>query len=188
MSSYADPGFDGYVVLYCTCLGCIVLYCKYRNTAVVLEPLGRGLGVNGGWNETDFLDACTTQHFSFYRDICAKHLGGWIKTTRAFSFDNGVKLWDVCTIQRFSFYSSIRAKHLGGRIQNTEIQMLSLRPSGSQYSLAVRFTAKNGGYPGDEEIRENRLFTWKMVFERHKNCQIGITISPGLRGTCQNFF
>ena len=25
-------------------------------------------------------------------------------------------------------------------------------------------------------------------FERHKNCQIGITISPGLRGTCQNFF
>ena len=27
-----------------------------------------------------------------------------------------------------------------------------------------------------------------MVYERHKNCQIGITISPGLRGTCQNFF
>ena len=66
----------------------------------------------------------------------------------------------------------------GGRIQNTEIQMLSLRPSGSQYSLAVRFTAKNGGYPGDG----------KLDHERHKNGQIGATICPGPRETCQNFF
>ena len=92
MSSYADPGFDGYVVLYCTCLGCIVLYCKYRNTAVVLEPLGRGLGVNGGWRETDFWDVCTTQHFSFYPDIYAKHLGGWMsiqKYSSCVTFNKG---------------------------------------------------------------------------------------------------
>ena len=69
MSSYADPGFDGYVVLYCTCLGCIVLYCKYRNTAVVLEPLGRGLGVNGGWNETDFLDYGTCVQSNVFHSI-----------------------------------------------------------------------------------------------------------------------
>ena len=27
-----------------------------------------------------------------------------------------------------------------------------------------------------------------MVYQRHKNCQIGITICPGLRRTGQNFF
>ena len=48
----------------------------------------------------------------------------------------------------------------------------------SQSSLAVRFTAKNGGYPGDG----------KLDHERHKNGQIGATICPGPRETCQNFF
>ena len=95
MSSNADPGFNGYVVLYWS--GCrLGLYCKYRNTvalfvgdgfkmqkyrntAVVFAPFWRGLRVNGGWRETNFWDVCKTQHFSFYPDIHAKHLGGGFK-------------------------------------------------------------------------------------------------------------
>ena len=52
---------------------------KYRNTAVVFAPFWRGLRVNGGWRETNFWDVCKTQHFSFYPDIHAKHLGGGFK-------------------------------------------------------------------------------------------------------------
>ena len=93
MSLYADPGFDAYIVVYCTGLGCIVLYCKYRNTAAVFAPFGRGLKVNCGWWETNFWDVCTTQHFSFYPDICAKHLGEGFKIRKyrntAFVFVRG---------------------------------------------------------------------------------------------------
>ena len=48
--------------------------------------------VNGGWRETDFWDVCTTQHFSFYPDIYAKHLGGWIpiqKYSSCVTFNEG---------------------------------------------------------------------------------------------------
>ena len=86
MSSNADPGFNGYVVLYWSGWGCIAnryrntvavfvgrgfKMQKYRNTAVVFAPFWRGLRVNGGWRETNFWDVCKTQHFSFYPDIHA---------------------------------------------------------------------------------------------------------------------
>ena len=79
--SIADPGFVGYVVLYCSGLGCIVLYCKHRNTAVVSVPFGRDLGVNGGWRN-QFLGCVYNLHFSFYPDICAKHLGRHAKSVK----------------------------------------------------------------------------------------------------------
>ena len=62
MSSNADPGFNGYVVLYWSGWGCIAnryrntvavfvgrgfKMQKYRNTAVVFAPFWRGLRVNG---------------------------------------------------------------------------------------------------------------------------------------------
>ena len=35
--------------------------------------------------------------------------------------------------------------------------------------------------------KSNRIITWKMVYKRHKNGQIGTTMCPGPRGTFQIF-
>ena len=69
----------------------LVVLCCIANTEIQLLSL-RGLRVNGGWRETDFWDVCTTQHFSFYPDIYAKHLGGWIpiqKYSSCVTFNEG---------------------------------------------------------------------------------------------------
>ena len=108
---------------------------KYRNTAVVFAPFWRGLRVNGGWRETNFWDVCKTQHFSFYPDIHAKRLGGWIQNTEIQKYRRclcalrrGLRVngeWretdfgDVCNTQHFLFDHDIRAKHLGGWIQTS---------------------------------------------------------------------
>ena len=39
------------------------------------------LRVNGGGGGINFGNVCKTQHFSFYPDIHARRLGGWIQNT-----------------------------------------------------------------------------------------------------------